>query len=84
MHQTLYGDNQYRKIDPSKSRLKKVSTTLTNNNDVIRSWEDLCNYCDKLHLSLQVSDDTIRRINLKEDPMIIDFTILIDNESEII
>lgn len=81
--QSVSEDRSVEKRGVSSEDRSKVSATLTNNNDVVRSWEDLCDYCNKLHLPLQVSQDTIRLVNLTEDPMIIDFTVLIDSEFKV-
>ena len=60
-----------------------VSASISNSKYTIQTCEDLCAYCNELGLPLQTSKTMIRLINLTDDPMIVDFTLLIDEHFKV-
>ena len=77
-HADLQIDERRASSDERAKATAVVKRTISEHQDRINSWEDLIDYCVTLPYPVVINEDNIKLINVTEDHMIIDFSIIID------
>ena len=61
----------------------KATARITKSKDKIDSWDNLCNYCRKVGLAIETSEHELRLIKLNKENMMVDFSILIEDDFKV-
>ena len=61
----------------------KTTARITKSKDKIDSWDNLCNYCRKVGLAIETSEHELRLIKLNKENMMVDFSILIEDDFKV-